>query len=635
MFGCKKLILIWMLLLNVAKGDDGRNMVSLYLIDDDGESSNKINKDDETSVMAARQVQNKLPPYWAREGTLHQDILAGTVEGSDYGIEYNARNPPRSDDDEKPAVKLGLNIFKMKEVNIATSQMALNVWLRLTWKDPRLAWNSTSEKYFGIHQTTFNAETDPELTDIWVPDLELVNQDVPLSQSLAPKQAVVYSDGTVFWSRVGMLNSICAFSGLKQHPFDLNECTVDFSGWARSGFFANYEFMDPPVSFGGTGTARTTYQEYQLRQSGIRTSIQVYTYPCCPDEPWPTLTYTFLFERVTTWLYMRTLVIPVVMLTFLSSAAFFFDLRCGERLGYGITVILAIIATEIIASESLPTCPEWLWIEAITSGSLAVSVMCLIESAVVTHIYYSQREEDVTEYIRIGDSKKKDDIKDDDPIKSDDNKNDNSNRATGKPSSSRKFITQPPLFEDDDLSWNTASNIMHNSSDGSIQRLKDLETAPSTSLEFEPDTTFESEPVNPFVPAPISGPSTKKWGSNKSIADVVQAAKKDTPPESEENPTPSPKATSIFESAALRMLQNVRRSKTTTPEPQSEEQRFKKWAAERNLNVESFFLVRQIDRFGFRVFIVLYPLFLLGMLASLPLWRDDYSINNGEDVTVW
>ena len=142
-----------------------------------------------------------------------------------------------------------------------------------------------------------------------------------------------------------------------------------------------------------------------------RATIEVYYYPCCPDEPWPTLTYTFVFERITTALYMRTLAIPVMLLTFLASAVFWWDVRCGERLGYGITVLLAITAVEIIAAEQLPTCPEWLWIEAFTAGSFMFSVLCLVESAYVTHLYYKQRKEDVSEWIQVAKKKRQEETK--------------------------------------------------------------------------------------------------------------------------------------------------------------------------------------------------------------------------------
>ena len=88
--------------------------------------------------------ETTLDPYWARETRLHADALSGNVEGSPaYGFEYNVQVPPK-EDDKQATVSVQLNVFKIKEINIATSQLKLSVWLRMSWKDPRLAWNASN-----------------------------------------------------------------------------------------------------------------------------------------------------------------------------------------------------------------------------------------------------------------------------------------------------------------------------------------------------------------------------------------------------------------------------------------------------------------------------------------------------------
>jgi len=241
------------------------------------------------------------------------------------------------------------------------------------------------------------ASANPELSNIWTPDLEMYNQDLSIAQSFHSKDAIVFPDGSVFWSRVGNLQPLCAFSGLKRHPFDVLECAVDLGGWTRSGLFANYTFADPPLSFDGKG--RTTYQEYKLLSDKVRTKLVTNFYPCCPDEPWPVLSYTFVFKRTTSDFYLRTLVIPIILLTYLAASVFWFDVRCGERLAMGITILLAIVATQIVAAERLPKCAENLWIEMVCGYSKAFSCACLVESCIVTHIFYRQRKEKFEEYI--------------------------------------------------------------------------------------------------------------------------------------------------------------------------------------------------------------------------------------------
>ena len=100
--------------------------------------------------------------------------------------------------------------------------------------------------------------------------------------------------------------------------------------------------------------------EFELIKDKIRLyrAIDYYnnTYGDELRQPWPLLTYTYVFKRKTSLIYIKTLVGPIIVFNFLLSAVFFFDVRCGERLGYGITILLVMMAIEIIAADALPTC---------------------------------------------------------------------------------------------------------------------------------------------------------------------------------------------------------------------------------------------------------------------------------------
>ena len=64
-------------------------------------------------------------------------------------------------------------------------------------------------------------------------------------------------------------------------------------------------------------------------------------YECCPSEPWPMLLYTISLHRASDY-YVHLLLWPYVALTLVSFLVFFMSHEVGERLGFGITLILAI-----------------------------------------------------------------------------------------------------------------------------------------------------------------------------------------------------------------------------------------------------------------------------------------------------
>jgi len=500
------------------------------------------------AVESAAQV-----PYWARETALQEDLLSGLINGKDYGFEYNSEIPPKKANGDSPAVKVGINVFKVKTIDIATSVMSLNIWIRIAWNDPRLAWNSSDPKYLNVTQTTYKASTDPEITQIWVPELELYNQADSLA-NFPPKDAIVYPDGSVFWSRVGNLEALCAFSGLKKHPFDRSECNIDLGGWTRSGLFANYSLMDPPISYGGTGTSMTTYQEYGLVKEGRSSTFDFY-YPCCPNEPWPTLSFTFVFERRTTNYYQRSLVFVMITFTFLASAVFFFDIRCGERLGYGITILLSMVATEIIAADILPICPELLWIECITFGSTIFAIGCLLESCVVTHIYYKQRKEDLSGYV-----------------------------AYDKKDQTEEY------------------------NDSNLEDFK--ECIPNYDHELEEARIFNNKSETREDIIAMNGDVVKSNYGEETYLNNSERLRRRV-------------STSYKRMKSAMPRQSILRRRRKVNQVSS----FEKWSAERGLSVEAFKLVKKIDQISFNIFMTLYPLFLVTMYGSLPLWKDNYAVN--------
>lgn len=65
------------------------------------------------------------------------------------------------------------------------------------------------------------------------------------------------------------------------------------------------------------------------------------------------LLYEISFSRSTDY-YTFKLVLPSVALTMLSFITFYMSPDTGERLGFGITMILAMLASDITASSMMP-----------------------------------------------------------------------------------------------------------------------------------------------------------------------------------------------------------------------------------------------------------------------------------------
>ena len=89
---------------------------------------------------------------------------------------------------------------------------------RLQWQDDRLAWDPA--QFGGVSEIQMRAAglSDSENSEIWVPDIIPYNSGDGISSTLEPAIASVASTGQVYWSRPGLLDLLCAFSGLNNFP---------------------------------------------------------------------------------------------------------------------------------------------------------------------------------------------------------------------------------------------------------------------------------------------------------------------------------------------------------------------------------------------------------------------------------
>ena len=218
---------------------------------------------------------------------------------------YNKLVPPVEKFRVPVDVKMGLNVYKLVNLDIQAAQIDLSVWIRLSWTDKRLAWDTNT---YNVSQTSYYASNSNEESVIWVPDLEMYNQERSVYEC-ADKQAMVYPSGFVFWSRPCIVSALCSFNELSkvgrkgsgvvgslslvaslapcspplanpllfvsslccthtnahlQMPFDKTSCEMEFGGWSRSGWDVYYIEADPPISFAQESSSLTTYQEYSL-----------------------------------------------------------------------------------------------------------------------------------------------------------------------------------------------------------------------------------------------------------------------------------------------------------------------------------------------------------------------------------
>eukprot|EP00931_Biecheleriopsis_adriatica_P025326 TRINITY_DN15584_c0_g1_i1.p1 TRINITY_DN15584_c0_g1~~TRINITY_DN15584_c0_g1_i1.p1 ORF type:complete len:642 (+),score=74.35 TRINITY_DN15584_c0_g1_i1:262-1926(+) len=267
--------------------------------------------------------------------------------------------------------------------------MRLKVWVRTTWTDERLSWDPGA--YGNVSQVHVLAGdvTRPEDTEIWLPDLQLYNANVGTTLTLEPAIAVVSSSGYVYWSRPGVLDTMCKFSGLVAFPLDRLSCDMEWGGWLFSGGFQGISLAPGPTpgySFSQSeDTSGSSYQQHSIEE--VHVSIKENVYDCCASEPWQVVKYTIFMKR-STFYYALLIIIPNIIMTYLSFGVFWMPAEVGERLSYGVTLVLVVEVGKVTVSSFIPVCGELLWVDLFLLECTLFTLASLLESMTVLFFNY-------------------------------------------------------------------------------------------------------------------------------------------------------------------------------------------------------------------------------------------------------
>ena len=219
-----------------------------------------------------------------------------------------------------------------------------------------------------------------EVTEIWLPDVQPYNALTGIHNTLDPSIAVVQSSGSVYFSRPGMLNVMCKFSGLAAFPYDVLKCGIEFGGWGLSGGYQGLELLDGGYSFSSQeATAGASYQEYSIES--VECSVDNFFYGGSDgaNEPWPVIKYSVTLNH-SDYYYTLSFVFPGMLITALSFAVFYTEPEACDALAYGVTVVLANEISKIALVGSIPVCGETLWTELFSLTNTVFCVLSLFES---------------------------------------------------------------------------------------------------------------------------------------------------------------------------------------------------------------------------------------------------------------
>ncbi|CAB9525888.1 Neuronal acetylcholine receptor subunit alpha-7 [Seminavis robusta] len=290
---------------------------------------------------------------------------------------YDPAVPPIPANHVPLNVTVTLETHAVEKIDVQAGTAKILMSLYLEWTDERLQWEQdedTCAEYVSLW-----AGVDREKSEVWVPDLDLYNQ-VDGLQSLPETMALVTSDGHVQWNRNGGIAAFCQFAGLSQIPFDTLGCQFIFGPWV--GKKKSDTVLSQEWNRHGTGQVRGNFQRVLARARALGEWVCLSRGGCVVQSVLQTVPKVL----------RQHLLIPTIILTYVSMGTFLLDLRVGERLSYGMALALVVVAQQIATGGLVPVSNERLWIDKFIGWSFYWVIVGLVESVIIGYLYFMRED---------------------------------------------------------------------------------------------------------------------------------------------------------------------------------------------------------------------------------------------------
>ncbi|CAF3716073.1 unnamed protein product [Rotaria socialis] len=321
---------------------------------------------------------------------------------------YNPLIRPVRNVEDTITVSFSIALLQLISVVEKEQVLKTNVWLQVGWHDYQMQWKR--EKYGGIQ----SIRAPP--SQVWTPDIVLFNNADGKYEVSFKSNVVIYHDGYVNWVPPAIYKSSC-YIDVKFFPFDKQVCELRFGSWTYDQRQLNFTYYEEKIR-------HVTIKDYVVSGSwdlldGPMT-IQQSSYVPPPNDGNDTIELTVnpRFEKADgrdrvefvctliikrkTLFYTVNLIIPTVLISFLSVFVFYLPTDAGEKMTLSISILLALVVFLLLISKILP--PTSIVIPLIAKYLLFTFIMNIITIfftvVIINYNYRTPRTHKMPNWIR-------------------------------------------------------------------------------------------------------------------------------------------------------------------------------------------------------------------------------------------
>jgi hypothetical protein len=266
-------------------------------------------------------------------------------------------------------------VLDIDNIDGAGQSFTVNVYIRLRWKDKRLA-------HDGNIRTVLLEET-------WNPRIIIVNRGGILQKSL-PEVVEIERDGTVIYHQryTGPLSQPLKLS---EFPFDQHDFSIHF---VATGYYLNEIESVPDITMaGGPIPGGGIYHELSLPDWNIlKYQAQARAYEAVKGRKVAGFAFEFTAKRAAIY-YVWQIIIPLVFIVIMAWGAFYIDpTNAGAQIGVATSSMLTLIAYRFMLGHLIPRLPYMTRLDYFLLGSTTLVFLTLIEVIITTNLAHRQLE---------------------------------------------------------------------------------------------------------------------------------------------------------------------------------------------------------------------------------------------------
>lgn len=271
-------------------------------------------------------------------------------------------------------IEFSVQLSQIINLDEKNQVMKTNVWLQIYWTDYQLIWNESK-----IYKEVKSVRIKPEL--VWRPDIVLFNNADGNYEVSYMSNVVVYSNGYINWIPPAIYKSSCSID-VEFFPFDEQMCDMKFGSWT----FLDYQ-LNFTLYYGVKYFDVSDYLENGAWDI-VQGEGEITKAPTGRSNEYKAMVIFRLRLRRKTLFYTVNLIIPCVLISFVTLSVFILPADAGEKITLCISILLALVVFLLLISKILPPSLTIPLISQYLLFTFIMNILCIVSTVIVINRNY-------------------------------------------------------------------------------------------------------------------------------------------------------------------------------------------------------------------------------------------------------